>query len=80
MFDGPLVRLTPGKRALPTAGLHDHSLEKHQRTSGLRAKTFLSGRSKRSPLRTFLVKAETTDSRSRVRPKFFLARAKISEI
>src|ERR1700745_1167483 len=80
MFHGPVVRLAPSKRALPTVGLGEHSFDQHQGTSGLRAKTFLSGRSKRSPLRTFLVKAETTDSRSRVRPKVFRARAKISEI
>src|SRR6266568_579627 len=80
MFHGPPVRLPPSKRAFPTLGLPEHSFEQHQRTSGLSAKTFLSGRSKRSPLRTFLVKAETTDSRSRVRPRFFRARARISEI
>src|SRR5437763_10463568 len=80
MFHGPFVRLAPSKRALPTVGLCEHSFDQHQDTSGLSAKTFLSGRSKRSPLRTFLVKAETTDSRSRVSPKVFRARARISEI
>src|SRR5450756_1925295 len=76
MLDGPVVTLAPSEHLTPSVlEQSNETFDQHHRPPVFRENTFGAVRAKRSPRCTFLVKAETIDSRSRVTPCVFATRA-----